>query len=302
MICLAITACTPLKVQSQMTTSPPPQIVLARKRKRSRRQLAHAAAALHKSLERPTLKRVKAVLDTIVTRAAGRVTKKTTASTKLFTDAEFKRLFNRAMGIRWNATVWAGVEFEQRWIKDARGEQSLIQLKTADDPPPSIHVDMTEELQADVSKYLKERRVGVWQDVSSTTHDRIRRSIEAALTKGESLDEMAARIGKGLKSGNGTQAMRIARTETTATMNHGNHSARRSLNIAKKEWITRADDRVRGGGTKDRYTHISSEGQVRKNDKPFDVSGEQMLYPADSSLGASAGNVVNCRCISIARL
>jgi hypothetical protein len=33
-----------------------------------------------------------------------------------------------------------------------------------------------------------------------------------------------------------------------------------------------------------------------KFEETFSVQGQQMRHPADSSLGASAGNVVNCRC------
>jgi hypothetical protein len=32
---------------------------------------------------------------------------------------------------------------------------------------------------------------------------------------------------------------------------------------------------------------------------PFSVSGQRLLYPADGSYGASAGNICNCRCCSV---
>src|SRR5690606_17616229 len=40
------------------------------------------------------------------------------------------------------------------------------------------------------------------------------------------------------------------------------------------------------------------EVDIRKVDleEAFEVSGEQLMFPGDSSLGASAGNLINCRC------
>ena len=35
-------------------------------------------------------------------------------------------------------------------------------------------------------------------------------------------------------------------------------------------------------------------------DEPFDVDGEQMMYPLDDSLGAGPGNIINCQCDVIA--
>ena len=34
------------------------------------------------------------------------------------------------------------------------------------------------------------------------------------------------------------------------------------------------------------------------NDQPFVVGGERLMHPGDGSFGASAGNIVNCRCTS----
>lgn len=59
-----------------------------------------------------------------------------------------------------------------------------------------------------------------------------------------------------------------------------------------KQWITRLDEVVR----KD---HIHAHGQAREVDKTFDVGGEKLMYPTDMSHGATLGNTINCRCLSI---
>lgn len=56
-----------------------------------------------------------------------------------------------------------------------------------------------------------------------------------------------------------------------------------------KTWVTVGDERVRGA-------HQEADLQVRNPDDPFDVGGEQLMMPGDSSLGASPENLINCRC------
>lgn len=59
-----------------------------------------------------------------------------------------------------------------------------------------------------------------------------------------------------------------------------------------KTWIDQFDKRVRPW-------HKAARFQERPIDQPFDVMGEQLMYPGDTSLGASDKNVFGCRCVSI---
>ena len=61
---------------------------------------------------------------------------------------------------------------------------------------------------------------------------------------------------------------------------------------ATKEWVSIGDHRVRGA-------HLAADGQVVSITEPFIVGGEQLMSPGDPDLGASVGNIVNCRCASI---
>jgi len=84
------------------------------------------------------------------------------------------------------------------------------------------------------------------------------------------------------------QALRIARTETTAAANFAAVEAGKvSGFVMEKEWISALDDRTRGD-------HAGANGQrVLEGDK-FNVGGEMLSYPGDPA--GSAGTVVNCRC------
>ena len=59
-----------------------------------------------------------------------------------------------------------------------------------------------------------------------------------------------------------------------------------------KKWITKMDNRVRAA-------HVKAEGQKKDFEKPYVVGGELLKRPRDTSLGATAGNVINCRCASV---
>jgi len=56
-----------------------------------------------------------------------------------------------------------------------------------------------------------------------------------------------------------------------------------------KEWVTMGDDRVRPA-------HAAADSDQIDASEPFRVGGEELMFPGDTSLGATAANVVNCRC------
>ena len=59
-----------------------------------------------------------------------------------------------------------------------------------------------------------------------------------------------------------------------------------------KTWQTVGDSNVR-------ISHVAVQGQLRPGNAAFSVGGEALNYPGDASLGASIGNVANCRCAAI---
>lgn len=56
-----------------------------------------------------------------------------------------------------------------------------------------------------------------------------------------------------------------------------------------KRWDSVGDSHVR-------EDHLIADGQEVPVNAPFIVGGEQLMYPGDTSLGASVGNIINCRC------
>ena len=61
---------------------------------------------------------------------------------------------------------------------------------------------------------------------------------------------------------------------------------------ATKEWAAILDNLTRDA-------HVIADGQKRPINDPFTVDAEFLMEPSDSSLGASAGNTINCRCSAL---
>lgn len=86
-------------------------------------------------------------------------------------------------------------------------------------------------------------------------------------------------------------AKRIAATTLDETLKPVTNTS--AVNVRQmKEWHTRGDDRVRDA-------HVDADLQVQPAKSPFVVGGQRMMEPADSSLGASEDNTINCRCSAV---
>ena len=66
---------------------------------------------------------------------------------------------------------------------------------------------------------------------------------------------------------------------------------RDELGTETKIWNTMEDEKVRP-------SHAAANGQRRPIGEPFQLAGGLLQQPRDSSLGASLGEVINCRCIA----
>jgi uncharacterized protein with gpF-like domain len=90
----------------------------------------------------------------------------------------------------------------------------------------------------------------------------------------------------------------IARTETIQSLTRSQHEAfaqatdggAAKASDTVKVWDTAGDSRVR-------HSHREMDGQTVQFDEPFTTpNGEKLMHPGDSSLGASAEEIIMCRC------
>jgi uncharacterized protein with gpF-like domain len=85
---------------------------------------------------------------------------------------------------------------------------------------------------------------------------------------------------------------------TRIAMNEANiiHNYKRHIELAKTQ-LTHTWDATLDEVT--RPHHWEADGQTVPINEPFTVAGEKLMFPGDDSLGATAKNLVNCRCVEL---
>lgn len=87
------------------------------------------------------------------------------------------------------------------------------------------------------------------------------------------------------------RAERIAMNETNVIHNYLHHMKLKETQITHT-WDATLDEFTRPH-------HFEADGLTVPIDEPFVIYGERMMFPGDDSLGATAKNLINCRCIEL---
>lgn len=85
------------------------------------------------------------------------------------------------------------------------------------------------------------------------------------------------------------RAMFISECEANSILNYRQYSKAVKSGKTKKKWIDVGDKR-------ERKTHLEVGGTTLPIGEPFSVGDSLLQFPKDTSLGASADEIVNCRC------
>ena len=85
------------------------------------------------------------------------------------------------------------------------------------------------------------------------------------------------------------RAMFISECEANSILNYRQYSNAVKAGKTKKKWVDVGDKR-------ERKTHLEVGGTTLPIDEPFSVGDSLLQFPKDTSLGASADEIVNCRC------
>lgn len=157
-----------------------------------------------------------------------------------------------------------------------------------------IYAKDTVDIWADiVYKYLRKVSGKKIKDISRTSRNIVRRELSIGVSDGEGNDKLARRIDDYITPTYKGRAMNIARTETCGAAGLGGQSAAKETGLTlEKEWYASKDEATR-------EAHDLADGQRRPIDEPYIVDGEELMFPGDTSLGASAGNVCRCRCTEL---
>ena len=171
------------------------------------------------------------------------------------------------------------------------GQQVLDQLHAAQTSQKSSVQDFLNLFGRATLLYLLGLCGTKVKQITDTTLLKLRLELAEGVVAGESIPQLAKRVDSlYLDQIIPNRSTTIARTEVIAASNFGSHeAAKQSGLVLQKVWLATGDHRTRPD-------HAEADGQQVGMEEPFDVGGEQLLYPGDTSLGASAREVCNCRC------
>lgn len=126
--------------------------------------------------------------------------------------------------------------------------------------------------------------------IAETSKDEARQVLRDGLAEGKSIPQIAKGIERHYEE-RGKQRSRVAAiTEIVSSSNFGAITAARQSGVAvSKQWMDAGDQRVR-------FSHEQADGQTVPLGEPFIVSGFELDFPGDPSLGIPPDLVIGCRC------
>jgi HK97 family phage portal protein len=140
----------------------------------------------------------------------------------------------------------------------------------------------------DIKSSLENRAEFFSQSFNETTFNELKNELQQSVDAGESRKQLVRRMSDKYDQISKGRANTITRTETLYAVESGKNEGYKQAGIPIKIWVTTFQN--------SRPHHIEADGQEVPVDQAFDVGGESLKFPGDTSLGASAGNTVNCQC------
>lgn len=163
------------------------------------------------------------------------------------------------------------------------------ELGTPDDPwtmPP-----------ADVRAFIANRK-NLLSGVGDTVHGQIKTALDEGVQAGEGIDKLSDRLRGVFNNLQKYEAKRIAMTETGAAYGYARNKGMLAAGITHKSWLSNHGPHVRPAHAAAEIQYGTAAAAIPITE-PFAVGGEALMYPGDPA--GSAGNVINCHCIQLAR-
>ena len=153
---------------------------------------------------------------------------------------------------------------------------------------------------------VNERALEQTQYIMSTNQIEIDQALASVLAESDgnlTNEQIAALVTTKLKVKQAHRVQRIAQFETNAVAEHAKEIEVETLisletisigGLLLHETVVKQWDSILDQVT--RINHAVADGQRRRIGEPFDVGGQQLKRPGDTSLGATLDNVMECRC------
>lgn len=148
--------------------------------------------------------------------------------------------------------------------------------------------------------YREEHSIEQANYITSTTNRNLQQAVNEAriamMEQGELItDKSLARVASqilGKKFDGRTEGIATLETQNPAEKTKNLEAEVMSKRQVKKTWRTIGDNKVRDA-------HKNANYQTVELDDAFIVGGQRLMFPGDTSLGATIDNVIHCRCSSV---
>ena len=157
-----------------------------------------------------------------------------------------------------------------------------------------LAIDWLADIVEFLDDYILEQII---RPMTARTMERMLRVITTGIATGEGYDSMLKQLED--TEVDKVRAMLIARTEVNRAVNYGHQLGADSLTFeTDKIWRSARDMRTRGTERSDKADHFHMDKQAAGPDGLFrdPRSGALFAFPGDSTHGAGAADVCNCRC------
>jgi|GEM_PF-962334 len=152
-----------------------------------------------------------------------------------------------------------------------------------------------------IEDYIERYGAAKVVQINQTTRLQIMDTIRRGQREGLSVSQISGLLREAIPQFSRRRAAVIARTETHGSSQYGSmRTAQTSTEPMVKKWNSTEDARTRTIFDDDRYDHLDADGQTVAMEQPFMIrtimgAKEPIMFPGDPA--ASAGNVINCRCV-----
>ena len=229
----------------------------------------------------------------------------TSTARRMLMDARAETLRNiadaEAVSAKGPVQKWSATDLVfnlTKWLPDWTKSLASITraaLETAGFEVWKDELDRTDPLTLPAPKILdviRAREIKL-ADAGTKIHEAVKKEIETAITNGETMAEIRARVKTAFNGISEARVDMIARTETTCAYESARDLTFREAGVEWTQWLTMADNG-------DRHpSYAGLHNQIRAIDEPFTLYGGLTLrFPGDPE--GPPAEVINCRCVRIA--
>jgi phage portal protein BeeE len=184
-------------------------------------------------------------------------------------------------------------EFEQALILEMRGCARRTMQRAGSQAFAELKLDDVFSMPPAAALNFMKQRDNLMRGVAQSVFEQVMGTLQEGINSGETMEQLVDRVKASFNRIGEMRARMIAQTETSAAYGAARQAALETSGIEYKTWLTSQNDNVRP-------THIAAEAQVVPVSEPFRVGNSLLMHPGDGSLGADAGDVINCYCVSAA--